>query len=67
MMCVLWVINTDFTFRQVDVNFADGDGNTALHYACMQGYRNIAEQLLGAKADITARYGTAMHETVTAC
>ena len=42
------------TFR-VDVNFADVEGYTALHYACLRKNLNVAKLLLGAKADRNAQ------------
>ena len=42
------------TFR-VDVNFADVEGYTALHYACLRKNLNVAELLLDAKADRNAQ------------
>ena len=42
------------TFR-VDVNFADVEGYTALHYACLRKNFNVAKLLLGAKADRNAQ------------
>ena len=32
--------------RGADVNVADDDGSTALHYACMEGYQELTEFLL---------------------
>lgn len=40
--------------RGVNVNFADGDGYTALHYAAMRGYHEIAQLLLANGAAIDA-------------
>ena len=42
------------TFR-VDVNFADVEGYTALHYACLRKNFNVAKLLLDAKADRNAQ------------
>ena len=44
--------------RPIDVNFADEEGYTALHYACWRGHQKIVEKLLEAKADKTTRYVT---------
>ena len=42
--------------RPIDINFADEEGYTALHYACWRGHQKIVEKLLEAGADVTARY-----------
>ena len=42
--------------RPIDVNFADEEGYTALHYACWRGHKKIVEKLLEAEADKSARY-----------
>ena len=41
---------------RVCVNFADVDGYTALHYACLRQNHKIADQLLQAGADTTAQW-----------
>ena len=45
--------------RQVDVNAAEADGTTALHWAAYQGDVETARLLLaaGARTDVTNRYG----------
>ena len=48
-----------YLYFRVDVNFADVDGYTALHYACWRGNYNIAEVLLKTRknrADTNAQY-----------
>ena len=35
----------------IDINKRDAEGNTALHYTCMKGYRDIVSMLLKAGAD----------------
>ena len=47
-MCTISVL-------RVCVNFADVDGYTALHYACLRQNHKIADQLLQAGADTTAQ------------
>ena len=42
--------------RPIDINFADVEGYTALHYACMRGHQQIAEILLKAGAHVRTRY-----------
>ena len=38
------------------VNSTDSKGCTALHYACSKGHQKVAEKLLKAKADPSAKY-----------
>ena len=47
-------VHITLTFR-VDVNFADVEGYTALHYACLRKNFNVAKLLLDAKADRNAQ------------
>ena len=42
--------------RPIDINFADEEGYTALHYACWRGHQKIVEKLRGVGADVTVRY-----------
>ena len=52
----LYTLNIQSTLRPVDVNFANEEGYTALHYACWRGHQKIAKKLLEAEADVSARY-----------
>ena len=38
------------------VNSTNSKGCTALHYACSKGHQKVAEKLLKAKADPSAKY-----------
>lgn len=41
-------------YKEADINLADNEGKTALHYAAEQGKQNVAECLISAGADINA-------------
>ena len=48
---------TDAEATKVQVDSTNGEGYTALHYACWQGHQKVAQLLKEAKADPGARYG----------
>jgi len=52
--------------RGADVNAADFDGNTALHYACEEGYQELTEFLL-AREDISINCTATMDWTPLHC
>ena len=44
------------TDAECEVNFANSNGCTALHYACLNGHEKVAKTLMEAKADPSAKY-----------
>ena len=41
--------------NKADVNAKDNDGSTPLHWAALDGHKDVAELLLANKADVNAK------------